>query len=274
MDLELSMSTTKNLIEVKTVGCSGTIILNRPSHRNALTRSMIELLGEALDDLYRQKSVRAIILTGAGDSFCSGLDLQEMLDPQMLNSEESSTPYPQWGEDAAKFRNLLLQMLEITKPLIAAVHGAALSGGAGLVAACDIVVASEDSSFGLPDPQYGLVAGVVAPLICHRIGTGQATRLLLTSATIDATEAQRLGLFHELVDGDLVWARAVEIAKQCATGAPEAIQLTKRLLHETVGEQLETQLAAGAVMRATSCTTEAAQEGIAAHLAQRLPEWK
>jgi len=91
---------------------------------------------------------------------------------------------------------------------------------------------------------------------------------------LDATEAHRLGLFHELVETDLVWARAAEVAKQCATGAPEAIQLTKRLLHEAVGEQLGTQLAAGAVMRATSCTTESAQAGIAAFLAQRAPEWK
>jgi enoyl-CoA hydratase/carnithine racemase len=115
---------------------------------------------------------------------------------------------------------------------------------------------------------------VVAPLICHRIGAGHATRLLLTSASVDAAEAQRLGLFHELVQADLVWARAAEIAKQCATGAPEAIQLTKRLLHEAVGEQLETQLASGAIMQATSCTTESAQEGIAAFLEKRTPDWK
>jgi len=252
-----------DLIEVKTTGCSGTIIINRSSHQNALTRQMIELLSEALDDLYREKSVRAILLTGAGDTFCSGVDLQEM------NEEASSMAEPPWGEDSAKFRDLLLQMLEMTKPLIAAVNGAALSGGAGLVAACDIVVASEDASIGLPDPRYGLVAGVVAPLICHRIGAGHATRLLLTSATLDAIEAQRLGLFHELVKTDLVWARAAEVAQQCAAGTPEAIQLTKRLLHEAVGEHLTTQLAAGAVMRATSCTTESAQKGIAAFLEER-----
>jgi len=263
MDLGFSMFMQSDRIEVKTSGCSGTIILNRPSHQNALTRQMIEQLGEALEDLYREKSVRAIILTGAGNTYCAGVELEELSGDETLSAE------PRWGEDAAKFRDLLLQMLQMTKPLIAAVNGAALSGGAGLVAACDIVVASEDASIGLPDPCYGLVAGVVVPLICHRIGAGHATRLLLTSTTLDAIEAHRLGLFHELVKPDLVWARAAEVAKQCAAGSPEAIQLTKRLLHEAVGEHLETQLAAGAVMRATSCTTEAAKEGIAAFLKQQ-----
>ncbi|MCA9231581.1 MAG: enoyl-CoA hydratase/isomerase family protein [Planctomycetales bacterium] len=257
-----------DLVEVKVVGCSGTIIINRPGHQNALTRSMFEQLTEALDDLYRERSVRAIILTGAGETFCTGIDLQELQDDQPPQSQQ------QWGEDAASFRDLLIRMLEIPKPIIAAVNGPALSCGAGLVSACDIVVAAEQATIGLPDPRFGLVAGVVAPLLCHRIGAGHATRLLLSSVTIDAAEAQRIALFHELVGQNQVWARAVELAEQCAIGAPEAIQLTKRLLYENVCEQLETQLSTGAIMRATSCTTEAAQEGLAAFFEKRPPEWK
>ena len=110
--------------------------------------------------------------------------------------------------------------------------------------------------------------------MAHRLGGGHAARLLLTSATINAVESHNLGLFHEIVAADKAWARAMELARECAAGAPEAIQLTKRLLNETVGEQLQTQLAAGAVMRATAFTTEAAQEGIAAYIQQRPPNWK
>ena len=114
----------------------------------------------------------------------------------------------------------------------------------------------------------------MAPLLCFRLGAGHAARLLLTSTTISAQEAQQLGIFHELVHPDKVWARAMQIAQECAAGAPEAIQLTKRLILETAGEQLATQLSAGAAMSATARTTEAAQEGIAAYLEGRPPKWK
>ena len=260
-----------DLVEVKVTDCAGTIILNRPNHGNRLTRLMLRQIGEALDDLYLEKKVRAIVLTGAGDSFCEGLELQELQSDQADDDPNTSE---RWGEDAAQWRDLIVRMLEITKPIIASVHGPALSAGAALALASDIVIASENSSFGLPDPRHGLVAGIAAPLLFHRLGGGQAARLLLTSTTIDSVESHRLGLFHELIEEDKVWARAVDLARECAAGAPEAIQLTKRLLNETVGEQLQMQLAAGAVMRATAFTTEAAQEGIAAFVEQRTPKWR
>lgn len=262
-----------SLVEVKITGEVGTVILNRPDHGNALVRVMVHQLTEAFDDLYREKRVRAIVLTGAGESFCSGPDLEEISDASQQRADWAESE-DRWGEDAADYRDLLLRMLEITKPIIAAVNGPALSSGAGLVMASDIVIATPEASFGLPDPRRGLVAGVVAPLMCHRLGSGQAARLLLSSATVSSLEAERMGIFHEITASDKVWARAVEIARDCAEGAPEALQLTKRLLNETICEQLETQLTTGAVMQATAFTTEAAQEGIAAFLARRKPEWK
>ena len=234
---------------------------------------MVRQLIEAFEDLYREKRVRAIILTGAGDTFCAGNDLEEISDACSLQPDWEDSQ-ERWGEDAADYRDLIARMLETPKPIIAAVNGAAMSHGAGLVLACDIVVACAESEFGLPDPRRGLVAGVVAPLLCHRLGTGQATRLLLTASIIDAAESIRLGIYHELVDGDKVWARAVELGRECAEGAPEAVQLTKRLLNETIGEQLNTHLTAGAILQATSFTTEAAKEGIAAFLEERQPDWK
>jgi methylglutaconyl-CoA hydratase len=263
------MYMSSHSIDVKVVDEAGTIIINRPDHGNALTRSMVQQLLEAIDDLYLEKRVRAIILTGAGNSFCVGADVAEM-----RASKELDDPEEQWGADAADFRDLLVRMLEITKPIIAAVHGPALAAGAALVAACDLVVASHAAEFGLPDPRHGMVAGCAAPLVYFRVGAGPAARLLLTGDTIDAQEALRLGLFHELTSPDTVWARAMELAKSCAAGAPEAIQLTKRLLNETRGENLATQLSSGAVMAATARTTEAAEEGLAALAEGRTPQWK
>ena len=258
-----------NAVEVKLVEHAGTIVLSRPDYGNALTRSMVQQFAEALDDLYLEKRVRAIIVTGAGDDFCVGADVGEM-----QSSQESSAPEEEWGSDAADFRDLLVRMLEITKPIIAAVNGPALGAGAAVVAASDVVVAGETATFGLPDARHGLVAGLAAPLVCFRVGAGQAARLMLTGEPINAAEALRLGVFHELQPADKVWARAMQLAGQCAAGAPEAIQLSKRLLNETLGENLATQLSAGAVMAATARTTEAAGEGIAALLAGRAPVWK
>lgn len=257
-----------NAVEVKLVDQTGTIILNRPEQQNALTRQMVAELTEALDDMYYEKQIRAIVLTGAGTAFSVGLDLAES-----QAAAEAHDATAQWGDEAAELCDLLVRMLEITKPIIAAVNGPALSFGASLVAAADIVVAARDAVIGLPDARYGLVAGLATPLLNYRIGAGQTGRLLLTGTPIDAEEAARLGLFHALIDADRVWARAMEMAAECAKGAPEAIQLSKRLLNETLGDRLATQLSAGAVMRATSRTTEAAAEGIAAKLEGREPKW-
>ncbi|MAT68004.1 MAG: enoyl-CoA hydratase [Planctomycetaceae bacterium] len=255
-------------VEVKVVGAAGTIVLNRPDYGNAMTRSMLEQFGEALDDLYRERRVRAIVLTGGGDSFCEGADLIEV-----QASGETPEAYAQWGQDAELWRETIVRMLEVTKPVIAAVNGPALGHGAALVAAADMAVAASTATFGLPDVRRGLVAGLAGPLLCFRLGAGQAARLLLASQTIDAAEAHRIGVFHEVVAADKAWARAMEWVDQCAAGAPQAIQLTKRLLNETMAEQLLTQLTSGSALAATAHTTPAAEEGIAAFLDGREPNW-
>lgn len=247
---------------------TGTLILNRPEKRNALSRALLGELTELLGDLHLEKRVRAIVLTGAGTAFCAGMDLTEMQE-----TAKSDRAHAQWQDDALMYRDLLEQMLRFPKPLIAAVNGPCLAGGAGLMLACDIVVAAETATFGLPEPLRGITAGVVSPLLHFRVGGGQSARLLLTSATINAVEAHRIGLFHELIHPDQLWPRAVEISKQIARSAPEALLLTKRMLNETIGEHLFTLLSAGAAISAAARTTEAAAEGLAAFLEKREPNW-
>lgn len=247
---------------------AGTIILNRPEKRNALTRAMLGELNQALGDLHLERRVRAVVLTGAGPAFCAGMDLQEM-----LAADREENAHQQWRDDAALYHDLLETMWRFPKPLIAAVNGPALAGGAGLVLGCDIVLAAGEATFGLPEPLRGIVAGIVAPLLAFRLGGGQAARLLMSAATIDAAEAHRIGVFHEIVSADHLWPRAVELAEQCARCAPEALQLTKRMLNEIIAEHLPTLLTAGAAVSATARTTEAAAEGLAAFLEKRPPEW-
>lgn len=250
---------------------SGTIILNRPDRRNALSRSLLTNLTQAFEDFHLERKVRAVILTGAGSSFCAGMDLNEMRDTSQTEREQAQA---QWYEDAVQYRELVELMLRFPKPIIAAVNGPAVAGGAGLILAADMVIASPQAEFGLPEPRRGLVAGLVAPLLAFRVGGGQAAKLLLSAENVEADEAYRLGLYHEIVEQDLLWARAHEWAESCAKSAPEAIQLTKKMLNETIGEHLSTLLASGAAVSATARTTQAAEEGLAAFLEKREPDWK
>jgi methylglutaconyl-CoA hydratase len=255
-------------VTVKKTLPSGTIILNRPDKRNALSRQMLEDIAQALDDLHQERKVRAVILTGAGTAFCAGMDLAEM-----QATSQQPDAWAQWHHDAVQYRELIDKMLLFPKPIIAAVNGPAVAGGAGLMLASDIVIGTPEARFGLPEPRRGIVAGLVSPLLVFRIGGSHAANLLLTARLIEPAEAQRIGLFHEVVKSDFVWARAQEIAGEVAKCAPEAIQLTKKMLNETIGEHLGTLLSAGAAASATARTTEAAREGLAAFLEKREPKW-
>ncbi len=248
---------------------SGTIVLNRPEKRNALTRQMLTDLSQAFSDLHGEKQVRAVILIGSGSAFCAGMDLGEM---QQTAAQPDAQQ--QWYEDSRQYCELIEQMLQFPKPIIAAVNGPALAGGAGLLLASDLVIATPAAMFGLPEPKRGIVAGIVSPLLAFRIGGGAATHLLLRANMIEATEAIRLGIYHELISDELIWAKAHDIATEIAESAPEAVQLTKRMIYENIGEQLLTQLAAGAAVSATARTTEAAAEGLAAFLEKRQPKWR
>ncbi len=248
---------------------TATVILNRPEKRNALSRALLADLAGALEELHLDRQVRAIVIAGSGSAFCAGMDLNEMLE-----TSQSPDAAERWHSDAVLYRDLLETMLQFPKPLIAAVGGPALAGGAGLVLSCDIVIAADSATFGVPEPRRGLVAGIVAPLLAFRVGGGRAGYLLMSATPIDAAEALRMGVFHEVVKADHLWPRANHLAKQCAASSPEALLLTKRVLSETIGEQLFTQLSAGAAVSATARTTLAAAEGLKAFLEKREPNWQ
>ena len=196
------------------------------------------------------------------------IDLREVHD-----STKDDDALEQWHQDAVQFKELLQKMMLYPKPIIAAVNGPAVGAGATLALASDIVVASPEATFGYPEARRGLVAGLAAPLLSFRIGSGRAANLLLSARLIEADEAHRIGVYHEMTSSDAIWARSHALAEDCAKCAPESLQLTKRLMNETVGEHLGTLLSAGAAASATACTTEAAKEGLAAFLEKREPNW-
>lgn len=257
-----------SLVKVHVHDYTGTLVLNRPEKRNALSRALIADIDQALHDLHGQRGVRAVIVSAAGPAFCAGMDLGEM-----QATSKDADALAQWHNDATLYRDLLETMLRFPKPLIAAVQGPALAGGLGLMLACDIVLSAPEATFGLPEPKRGLVAGVVAPLLAFRIGPGRSAHCLLTARNMNSDEAYRIGMVHELVKADHLWARGQQLAGECANSAPEALLMTKRMLNETIGENLFTQLAAGAALSATARTTKAAAEGLAAFLEKREPKW-
>lgn len=255
-------------VEVKVHAPSGTIVLNRPNKRNALSRTMLSELMTALNDLHQESRVRAVILTGAGSSFCAGLDLHEM--HETSKSDES---LQQWHEDALSFQELIETMLRFPKPIIAALNGPTCGGGAAVALASDTVIASAQATLSVPETRHGLVSGILTPLLCFRVGGGHAANLLLTGRTLSAEDASRIGICQELVNDDLLWARAQQICEAIAEFPPEAVQLTKRLLNETVGEQMMSSLSLGAAASATARTTESAHEGMSAFVEKRHPQW-
>ncbi|MFM9117708.1 MAG: enoyl-CoA hydratase/isomerase family protein [Planctomycetota bacterium] len=256
------------LVQVKRHHPSGTIVLQRAERAHALSRELIESLRQALGDLHQERKVRAVIITGAGDAFCAGIDLREMQETAQQPDAQG-----QWYHDVVAYQELIDTMLRFPKPIIAAVNGPAVGSGLGLALACDLVVGSRSAQWGVPEPRRGLVAGVVAPLLAFRIGVGAASPLLLTGRLVDSESAARLGICHEIVEDHLVWARAQQLAEECALNAPESLQLTKRLINEMIGEHLGTMLTAGAAATAPARTTEAAAEGVAAFLEKRSPKW-
>ena len=255
-------------VQVRVDEPSGTITLNRPNQKNALSRELVESLIAAFEDLHQEKRVRAVILTGAGSTFCAGTDLH-----QIRETSGSEYSLERWYDDAMQLQRLIEMMLRFPKPIIAAVNGWAIGSGLALVLAADIVIVGQNSKLQLPEARRGLSAGMTAPLLCFRIGPGLAASVIFTGKPISAAEASHLGLVHEIVNDDLIWARSFEMTQACATGARESHQMAKRMLNETIGEQLFTQLSIGAANMATARTTEAAQEGIAAFLEKREPKW-
>ena len=257
-----------DLVKVRVDGASGTMLLDQSERKNVISRRMIAQLSQALSDLHQEKRVRAVILTGSGDTFSAGSDLFEV-------KEDLDDPQAQerWFADSLAQKDLIESMLRFPKPIIAAINGPALGLGAALVLASDLVVATGSGEFGFPETQRGLVPGVGAPLLAFRIGAAAAADLLMRAENVSAEECRRLGIYRWIVDHDLVWAKADALARELEKTSAAAVAMTKRLLNETVGEQLFTQLAAGAAATASARTTEGAVEGIKAFFEKRDPDW-
>lgn len=247
------------LIEKQTPQIS-VITLNRPERRNALTIELMNELVAAIENAAADSKQRILILRGAGKAFCTGLDLQEAAktDPQ---------------ETAEAVARTLLALAETRLVTIATVHGAAVAGGAGIMSACDFVIAAERTKIGYPEVRRGLVAGLVMTFLRRQLRERDLRELLLASELFDAVRAQEIGLVNRVVPSAELETEAQKIASSVLQGAPNAIASSKRLMEElwstSVREDIELALRHHLAARGSP----ESKEGIAAFNEKRPPNW-
>jgi methylglutaconyl-CoA hydratase len=238
-----------------------TIVLNRPERRNALTLDLLNELNAAIKVGSDQPEERVLILRGAGAAFCTGLDLREAADQTKAHAT---------AEMVARTLITLSQTRLIT---IAAVHGAAVAGGAGIMSACDFVVAAERTKIGYPEVRRGLVAGLVMTFLRRQVGERNMRELLLGSELIEAERAKEIGLVNRVVARDDLMNEAQKFAKSVLQGAPCALAQTKRLMEELWWRSVKDDVDLALKYHLQARESTEAREGITAFNEKRPPKW-
>jgi methylglutaconyl-CoA hydratase len=246
------------------------LTLDRPERRNALGTELIDQLSAALTRAEADAAIRAVVLTGAGPTFCAGMDLKEM-SGQDLESESEAESESTAIARVLAMADLIAQVQHLNKPTIAALNGDALAGGAGLATACDFVVAAERAQIGYPEVRRGLVAAMVMHDLVRQVGERRARSLLLMGVPIGAAMAESWGLINRVVPADALRPEAIALGEALAACAPLAIETTKRLIDEASGRPAD--LRGAAAVTAQVRVSEEAREGVRAFLERRPPVW-
>lgn len=242
----------------------GIIVLNRPDHMNTFNTVLARELNGALEELEQDGHIRAVIIKGAGKSFCAGIDMTEFSGKSFLEYREWIT----WME------KMNLTIAGMGKPVIAAVHGYAVANGAGLLAACDMAIVAEGTRIGTTAINVGLFCMGPAVPLSRCVGRKKALEMLLTGTMIDAREAQRIGLVNKVVPLEKLEKAALELASELAAKSPIALQMGKRAFYTISDMEYTKSLEYMSESMAGLCTTEDAKEGVDAFLKKRKPQWK
>jgi methylglutaconyl-CoA hydratase len=245
------------------------LTLNRPDVRNAFNEEMIaELTAWAVDVAARARggAVRAVVLAGAGNTFCAGADVAWMA--RMANYMEDEN-----FQDAMAASRMFDALNALPIPLIGRVHGAAIGGGAGLAAVCDIVVADDRSVFGFTEVKLGILPAVISPFVLAKIGRSAARELFLTGMRFSASRARELGLVHAVVPEQDVDGSVARYVGEVLSAGPEAIAAAKALIVEVWGQSIDDARSITATALATRRGSAEGREGLRAFLEKRKPSW-
>ena len=249
-------------LEVVRDGAVATVTLNRPDRRNALDPALLEALTDAFGELATDPAVRVVVLRGAGPAFCAGADLDWMAASRELSREENVA-------DAERMAAAFEAVDACPKAVVAGVHGAAFGGGAGLVACADVAIAAEDTTFAFSEVRLGLVPATISPYVLRSLGPGATRALFTTGRRLDAEEALRLGLVHQVASEDGLEDALAEVVHALLASGPEAVAACKRLVREAAAGTLDDLPERIALAR----TGAEGREGVTAFLERRSPSW-
>ena len=236
------------------------LTLNRPERRNALTIESMTELAVAIENAAADPATRIAILRGAGKAFCTGLDLQE-----------AAVKEPHATAEAAA--RLFLALAETRLVTIAAVHGAAVAGGAGIMSACDFVIAAERTKIGYPEVRRGLVAGLVMTFLRRQLRERDLREVLLASELFEAERAREIGLVNRVVPASELESETQKIAASVLQGAPGAISNSKRLMEELWSTSVREDIERALRHHLEARESIEAKEGVAAYNEKRPPNW-
>jgi methylglutaconyl-CoA hydratase len=244
-----------------------TIWMNRPDLHNAFDETLIAELTAACTVLDQDADVRVVVLAGRGKSFSAGADLNWMRRAASNGIDENLN-------DARALARMLRTLAEVKKPTVARVHGAALGGGMGLAAACDVAVASTQAVFATSEVKFGIIPSAISPYVLRAIGARQATRYFQSAERIDAARAREIGLVHETVAPEQLDAKIGEITSALLAGGPCAQTAAKELIRAVAHQPVNHTLVEDTAHRIAHLrATAEAREGIGAFLGKRAPAW-
>ena len=253
-------------IKTTVANAVATVTLSRPEVKNAFDDVMLSELLEVYRACADDSSVRVVVLTGEGDSFCAGADLNYMKRTVDYSFDENVA-------DGLKIADLMELIHKLPKPTVARVNGYAIGGGAGLMAANDIVVASENAVISLSEVKIGLVPACISPYVIMRAGPGACREFFLTGERMAADKALRLGLVNAVAPHDELDERVDKIVRRLISSGPEALRVCKELLDGVSEMTLEQAKGYTAKVIAEVRVSEEGQEGMAAFLSKRKPGW-
>ena len=255
-------------VEIARDGAVARVTLSRPQLHNAFDEALIQGLADAFAALGEDAAVRVVMLTGAGRSFSAGADLNWMKRAAGYDEERNRA-------DARALELMLRTIDECPKPVVALVNGAAIGGGVGLVAACDIAIAAEGAQFATSEVRLGILPAVIAPFVVRAIGPREARRWFLTAERFGAEEARRIGLVHEVAPADQLEERGAAMVADLLKGGPEALAEAKRLVQlvRTMPQGGSILAEATVAMIADRRASAEGKEGIGAFLEKRKPAW-
>lgn len=244
-----------------------TVTLNRPDIHNPFDEKMIGELTRCFRNIQGNDAARAVVITGAGKSFCAGADLNWMKRMGEFSHEDNMY-------DATDLSKMFQALEDIPVPVIAKVNGAALGGGAGLACACDFAIAGRTAKIGFSEVKLGLLPGVISPYVIDRVGAKRATQLFIAGERLDAELARTIGLFDDVVETNELDAVVERFVKQIMTGGPQAVKECKRLARTEahMGRVEFKKYCINAIARIRA--SPEGKEGVSAFLEKREPRWR